>query len=227
MKMTIAEDSFAMQEEFEEIGDWNIDKLLTQQDEEFIKYQSSKIRKIPLGEVAEIFRGKSVSRKDETGAIGVVNISNIGQYAIDYDSMDKLDEEERKVQNYVLQPGDVLLPARGTAIRTAVFEKKSYPCIASSNVIIIRPDQRKLNSTYLKMFIDSPIGNNLISSLQQGMTVMNISYKDLKVMEVPFPSLEEQERVAKEYTESYEEYVRSISEAEKRWQDTLSKLQKF
>jgi restriction endonuclease S subunit len=59
------------------------------------------------------------------------------------------------------------------------------------------------------------------------MTVMNISYKDLKVMEVPFPSLEEQERVAKEYTESYEEYVRSISEAEKRWQDTLSKLQKF
>jgi hypothetical protein len=227
MKMTIAEDSFAMQEEFEEIGDWNIDKLLTQQDEEFIKYQSSKIRKIPLGEVAEIFRGKSVSRKDETGAIGVVNISNIGQYAIDYDSMDKLDEEERKVQNYVLQPGDVLLPARGTAIRTAVFEKKSYPCIASSNVIIIRPDQRKLNSTYLKMFIDSPIGNNLISSLQQGMTVMNISYKDLKVMEVPFPRLEEQERVAKEYTESYEEYVRSISEAEKRWQDTLSKLQKF
>lgn len=56
---------------------------------------------------------------------------------------------------------------------------------------------------------------------------MNISYKDLKVLEVPFPTLNEQERIAKEYKESYTEYVKSISEAEKRWHDTLSKLQKF
>ncbi len=226
-KMDITEDTFAMLEELEEIGDWSIDKLLTQQDEEYMKYQASDTRKIQLGEVAEIFRGKSVSKKDTNGDIGVVNISNIGQFEIDYSGMDKLDEEERKVQSYVLQEGDVLIPARGTAIRTAVFEKQSYPCIASSNVIIIRPDPRKLNATYLKIFIDSPIGNSLISSLQQGMTVMNISYKDLKVLEVPFPTLDEQERIAKEYKESYTEYVKSISEAEKRWNDTLSKLQKF
>ncbi len=226
-KMEITEDTFAMLEELEEIGDWSIDKLLTQQDEEYMKYQASDTRKIPLGEVAEIFRGKAVSKKDTNGDIGVVNISNIGQFEVDYSNLDKLDEEERKVQNYILQDGDVLIPARGTAIRSAVFEKQNYPCIASSNVIIIRPDQRKLNSTYLKIFIDSPIGNSLISSLQQGMTVMNISYKDLKVLEVPFPTLEEQERIAKEYKESYETYVKTISEAEKQWQDTLSKLQKF
>ena len=219
--------TFAMLEEIEEIGDWSIDKLLTQQDEEYRKYQTSDIRKIQLGEVAEIFRGKSVSKKNTNGDIGVVNISNIGQFEVDYSSLDKLDEEERKVQNYILQEGDVLIPARGTAIRSAVFEHQSYPCIASSNVIIIRPDQRKLNSIYLKIFIDSPIGNSLISSLQQGMTVMNISYKDLKVLEIPFPPLAEQERIAKEYKESYTEYVKSISEAEKRWNDTLGKLQKF
>lgn len=226
-KLTITEDTFAMQEELEEIGDWSIDKLLAQQDEDLMRYQASEIRKIALGEVADIFRGKSVTKKDANGAIGVVNISNIGQYEIDYSGMDKIEEEERKVQNYILQDGDVLLPARGTVIRSAVFEKQSYPCIASSNVIIIRPDPKKMNSTYLKMFIDSPIGTNMISSLQQGMTVMNISYKDLKVMEVPFPSLDEQEQAAKEYKESYNEYVKSISEAEKRWQDTLNKLQKF
>ena len=226
-KMDITEDTFVMLEELEDLGDWSIDKLLAQQDEEYLKYQSSNTKKIQLGDVAEIFRGKSVSRKDVNGDIGVVNISNIGQFEIDYSSLDKLDEEERKVQNYVLQEGDVLIPARGTAIRTAVFEKQSYPCIASSNVIIIRPDPRKLNGTYLKIFIDSPIGNSLISSLQQGMTVMNISYKDLKVLEVPFPSLDEQERIARKYKESYTEYVKSISEAEERWNETLSELQKF
>ena len=225
--LELKDDTFAMSEELEEIGDWNIDKLLAQQDEFFQKYQASDVRKIPLGEVAEIFRGKSVSKKDANGAIGVVNITNIGQYEIDYDSLDKLDEEERKVQNYILQEGDLLLPARGTAIRTAVFKKQSYPCIASSNVIVIRPRETMLNSIYLKIFIDSPIGNSMISSLQQGMTVMNISYKDLKLLEVPFPALAEQEKIATEYEEAYKKYIETISAAEKQWAATLNKLQNF
>ena len=226
-KMTIGDDTFALREELEEIGDWNIDKLLTQQDEEFMRYQASDLKKTQLGEVAEIFRGKSVTKKDTNGTIGVVNISNIGQYEIDYDGLDKLEEEERKVANYILQDGDVLLPARGTAIRTAVFREQSYPCIASSNVIVIRPDQKKLDSTYLKLFIDSPIGNSLISSLQQGMTVMNISYKDLKVLEVPMPPMEKQQVVAKEYSEELEKYKEAIASAEKRWAEVLDKLQEF
>ena len=192
-----------------------------------MRYQASDTRKIQLGEVAEIFRGKSVTKKDTTGSIGVVNISNIGQYEIDYTSLDKLDEEERKVQNYILQEGDVVLPARGTAIRTAVFHEQGYPCIASSNVIIIRPKANTLNGMFLKIFIDSPIGNSMISSLQQGMTVMNISYKDLKLLEVPFPVFEEQEKVATEYRKAYEDYIETISNAEKRWNDTLSRLQDF
>jgi len=226
-QMKISEDTFAMQEEIEENGDWNIDKLLAQQNEDYMKYQASDLRKIPLGEVAEIFRGKAVSKKDQTGDIGVVNISNIGQYDIDYDGLDKIEEEERKVQNYILKEGDVVLPARGTAIRSAVFHEQTYPCIASSNVIVIRLDQKKMNSTYLKVFIDSPIGNSMIGSLQQGMTVMNISYRDLNVLEVPFPSIDEQGKIAKEYEDSYKQYKESISEAEKQWKDTLGKLQKF
>lgn len=226
-KMEIVEDTFAMLDEIEDVGDWSIDKLLTQQNEEFMRYQASDLKKIPLGEVAQIFRGKAVSKKDSNGAIGVVNISNIGQYEIDYDSLDKLDEEERKVSNYLLQEGDVLLPARGTAIRTAVFHEQTYPCIASSNVIVIRPDAKMLDSVYLKIFIDSPIGNSLISSLQQGVTVMNISYKDLKMLDVPFPTIEDQRQAAYEYENSYKDYIESISEAEKRWNETLSRLQNF
>ena len=138
-----------------------------------------------------------------------------------------LDEEERKVSNYLLQEGDVLLPARGTAIRTAVFHHQSYPCIASSNVIVIRPDARLLDSTYLKIFLDSPIGNKLISGAQQGMTVMNISYKDLNILEIPLPVMEKQKATAEEYRAELKKYTETISVAEKRWNETLSKLQKF
>lgn len=225
--LELLEDTFVMADELEENDDWNIDKLLAQQDEEYMRYQTSGMRKIQLGEVAEIFRGKSVSKKDTNGGIGVVNISNIGQYEIDYNSMDKIDEVERKVQKYILQEGDVVIPARGTAIRSAVFHEQSYPCIASSNVIVIRPKDNVLKSLYLKIFIDSQIGNSMISSLQQGMTVMNVSYKDLNYLEVPFPYIEEQEKVAAEYEKAYRNYIDTISEAEKKWSDILSRLQDF
>lgn len=225
--LEVSDDTFVMLGELIEQGDWSVDKVFAQQDEEYLDYQKSEVRKEKIGNVAQVFRGKSVNKKDSAGSIGVVNISDIGQYEVDYDSLDHLDEEERKVSNYLLQEGDVLLPARGTAIRTAVFHQQSYPCIASSNVIVIRPDAKLLDSMYLKIFLDSPIGNKLINGVQQGMTVMNISYKDLNSLEIPLPVMEKQKDTVEEYREELKRYIDTISAAEKRWNETLSKLQKF
>ncbi len=226
-ELIIEEETFVMVDELEEFGDWNINKIFAQQDEEWLKFQEASVRRIALGDVAEIFRGKSVSRKDPTGIIGVVNISNIGEYEIDYDNLDHLDEEERKVMNYLLKDGDVLVPARGTAIRTAIFHKQSYPCIASSNVIVIRPKPNMLNSVYLKIFLDSPLGKKLISGIQQGIAIINISYKDLKSLEIPLPSLEEQQKKADEYIKEFKLYKDAIATAEKRWNEALNKLREL
>lgn len=225
--LDIADDTFVMLSELEEQGDWSIDRIFAQQDEEYLQYQSSSVRKDMIGNVAQVFRGKAVSKKDPSGNIGVVNISNIGEYEIDYEGLDHIKESERKVSNYLLQDGDVLLPARGTAIRTAVFKEQNYPCIASANVIVIRPDSKVLDSTYLKLFLDSPIGNKLISGAQQGMAVMNISYKDLNVLEVPVPSMANQKEAAKEYSEELEKFRATVAEAEARWNEVLAKLQNF
>lgn len=226
-KFIIDEETFVMLEELEELGDWSINKIFSQQDEEWIKFQESSIRKIALGDVAEVFRGKSVSKKDPTGSVGVVNISNIGDYDIDYDSLDHFDEEERKISNYILKEGDVLIPARGTAIRTSIFREQSYPCIASSNIIVIRPEVKMLSSVYLKLFLDSPLGQKMISGVQQGSTVINISYKDLNALEIPVPSIEEQHVKADEYEKELEIYKETVEVAEKRWNKVLDKLREL
>lgn len=226
-ELNIQDDTFVMLSELEQQGDWSIERIFAQQDDEYLKYQNSSIRKDLLGNAAQVFRGKSVTKKVENGAIGVVNISNIGEYEIDYENLDTIDEDERKVANYILQEGDVLLPGRGTAIRTAVFHEQRFPCIAHSNVIVIRPDEKKLNGVYLKVFLDSPLGNKLISGAQQGMTIMNISYKDLATLEIPIPTMMEQEKVADEYSKELDIYKRVIREAEGRWNAVVKKLQRF
>lgn len=227
LELIVENETFVMSTELDELGDWNINKIFSQQDEEWLKFQQSSVRRVALGEVAEIFRGKSVTKKDMTGSIGVVNISNIGEYDIDYDGLDHLDEEERKVTSYLLKEGDVLIPARGTTIRTAVFHDQNYPCIASSNVIVIRPNQKTLNSTYLKLFLDSPLGKKLVSGTQQGISIISISYKDLAGLEIPVPSMDTQKKTTNEYAEELTKYRDTVTGAEQRWKDVLSRLQNF
>ena len=177
-------------------------------------------------DVAEIFRGKAITEKNPTGSIGVVNISNILEYDIDYNSLDHLDEQERRVANYILKTDDLLLPARGTAIRTAVFKEQTYPCIASSNLIVIRPKPGALSGTYLKLFLDSAIGKKLIKSTQQGTAVMNISYRDFENIEIPYLPYEKQMEIANRYKEGLKKYQEIISSAQEKWQDTLRELEK-
>lgn len=225
LSLKLQDETFIMPEELDALGDWNVDKIFASQDDDWTQYQNSSVRKIPLKDVAEIFRGKAITEKNPTGSIGVINISNILEYDIDYNSLDHLDEQERRVANYILKTDDLLLPARGTAIRTAVFKEQTYPCIASSNLIVIRPKPGALSGTYLKLFLDSAIGKKLIKSTQQGTAVMNISYRDLENIEIPYLPYEKQTEIAKKYQEGLAKYQETISSAQEKWQDTLRELE--
>ena len=180
-----------------------------------------------MGDVAEIFRGKLISKKDKSGSIGVLNISNIGDYEISFEGIDHIEESERKIGNYILQEGDLIIPARGTVMRCAVFRPQSFICIASSNLIVIRTNPKMLLPEYLKIFLDSPIGRKIIISMQQGTTTINLNYKDLAGMEVPMPALSEQKKSVELYEAEYAFYRESIEKAETRWNETLQRLYKF
>lgn len=228
-ELILEDDTFVMLDELEEMGSWSVDRIFEQQNEEWQAFNGSSIRKELLGNVAEIFRGKNVTKKVPNGKIGVINISNIGKYALNNDNLDYIDEEERKVSNYLLKEGDVLLPSRGTAIRVAVFHEQDFPfpCIASSNVIVIRPDYNGLKSLYLKIFLDSPIGGKVISQTQQGTTVMNLSYKDLNDIEIPLPTMEEQEEITLKYENELRYFQETVAKAERRWREVLDELEQF
>ena len=221
--LRVEDETFVMLTELVEQGDWNLERFFAEQDEDWQRFLG--VRREMLGEVAVVFRGKNVARKNSTGSIGVVNISNLREYDIDYDNLDHIEETERKVANYILEPGDILIPARGTTVKTAIFEKQDYPCIASSNLVVIRPRKDMLDSTYLKMFFDSPLGGKLLTSAQQGPTVMNLSYKDMQNIEIPVPELGKQKKLAEEYNSELKLYLETVHKAETRWNSVLRELQ--
>ncbi len=174
--------------------------------------------------MAEVFRGKSILKKDTTiGEIAVLNISNIENGEILYDDMETIHEDERKIKRYELQSGDVVLSCRGTAIKTAIFSQQERLTIASANIVVIRPNKDVL-SAYIKMFFESPTGLVMIKSFQRGTTVMNINHTDIMEMEIPLLPMTRQKAITSEYDCELASYKKQIADAEQRLTETKDKL---
>ena len=92
-------------------------------------------------------------------------------------------------------------------------------------MVVIRPRQDLLDSTYLKMFFDSPLGGKILSSAQQGTVVVNLSFRDVQEIEIPLPAIQEQKKLTEEYERELELYLSTVKAAEERWNNTLEKLQ--
>jgi len=211
-------------EDFAAHEDWRIELILADDDENIRKYKASTLERVKLHEVAEVFRGKSILKKDiKPGKILVLNISNITDTGIDYSNMDSIDEEERKIKRYELIDGDIVLSCRGSAIKTGVYRKQKGIVIASANVIVIRPNNRVL-SDYLKIFFESPVGIALIKSFQRGTSIININHTDIMEMEIPLLSMEEQKELAEKYARETALYQETVTKAEKRYYEEKEKI---
>lgn len=211
-------------QEFLSHEDWRIEFLLSDDDANIQKFKSSNLEKVKLKEVTEVFRGKSILKKDTTaGSISILNISNIDNGEIDYSIMDTIEEDERKIKRYELEDGDVVLSCRGTAIKTAVFKKQNKIIIASANLIVIRP-KGKILGDYIKIFFESPIGMAIIKSFQRGTTIMNINHSDIMEMEIPVLELTKQHEMINQYYEELMSYKDKIREAEIKWNSVKDQI---
>lgn len=211
-------------EEFLKHKDWRIEIILSDDDKNLQRYKDSAINRIKLKDIAEVFRGKSVLKKDvKPGSISILNISDIEDGEIRYTDMDTLDEEERKVKRYELIEGDLVLTCRGTSVKVAVFHQQKNIIIASANVIIIRSQSQVLGE-YIKLFFESPIGITLIKSFQRGTTVMNINHTDIMEIEIPIVPMSQQLDIVEEYRKEFLLYKETVAKAENRWQEIKNKL---
>ena len=194
------------------------DKLLLQEEfEEMIKYENSSVRKENIKNIADVLKGKTITNKSENGNIKVINISNINGGEIDYSNLDSIEDNVIKNARYILKENDLLISARGTVIKVAIFKKQNYECVASSNLNVIRCKENAVRSEYLKLFLESKVGIELVNSITRGSISLNINYKDIEMINVPVPSMTIQCELIKKYNDGKKMYDEEIKTAEEKW----------
>lgn len=131
-----------------------------------------------------------------------------------------------------LQWGDILVTIRGSSVRVALVDDDSLPCIATSNLAVIRPIRGALaRNLYLLLFLQSPPGLELLRGLSDSTrkSQLNIRYRALGGLEIPIPPSEWMEGLLSEYEEWKDEFVQAeiqYYEAQRRWEERQEYLQR-
>lgn len=129
----------------------------------------------------------------------IVNITNITDGNIDSD-LTKIYPDTDKMDKYLLQDKDLLVSSKGTLSKFAVVEiKNNEKYIPSGNFTILRLDTNSINPYYLKIFFESNKGTAIINSIKSGGVLPAINLSQFKEINVPVPSIEEQNRIVNRY----------------------------
>lgn len=188
-------------------------------------YKTNRVAKVPLREVTEHFKGKAVSKFGDTGNVSVINLSDIYETGIDYEHLKKIEAEEKSVLRYLLQEEDVLIASKGTVKKIAVFTGQDVPVIASANITVLRPIA-DISGNYIKLFLESKLGQALLDETDTGKNVMNLNTQKIISIEVPRLPAVRQAYLIQRYEQGLKDYKRKITRAQQEWQHICDDVEK-
>lgn len=125
-------------------------------------------------------------------------------------------EPGKDISRYLLQEGDVVLLARGSAIRAALVstEVAAAKVIASANFLIIRTDARRIKPTVLLAYLNSPQGSAALIAQSSGAVIQSVSASSLAELNIPLPDMLAQNEIDELYQASTEAYRATLALAE-------------
>lgn len=173
---------------------------------------------IPLGDVAKLFRGYNVgsqSEEREDGTFKIVSLSDVEDGQIKLENVTRYDiKAKARTSMYELNKGDVILSIRGQTLKVAVVPVSEENLLLSQNFIGIRCHPQ-LDPYFLKMFLESPLGQYLLTNRMSGTAIPTLSRKDIERLKIPLQPIDKQRELREQYYEQESYIFQEIERLEK------------
>ncbi|AOR24144.1 N-6 DNA methylase [Clostridium taeniosporum] len=196
-----------------------------------VKFNSNKLKELKeckkLGDISEFYRGINIvgeNTPDENGEYKIINLADVQDGKVDIDSLTRYTiKNNARVEAYMVQEGDVIISSRGMTTKICVIPKCEDNILLSQNFIGIK--LRNNNSPeYVKEFLESPLGQFLISNKQVGTSIISLNTKDLKQIPILLLPLKEQLNVIQHYKDHEIAIRNEIDRLENELKETKLKL---
>ncbi|KGX90042.1 MULTISPECIES: N-6 DNA methylase [Pontibacillus] len=194
-----------------------------------VKVSQDKINNQPnnksLSNLTEsIYRGLNVSSKSVEEGVGeykIIKLSDVKDGDINLEELTQVTlKRKSKVEMYLVQRGDLIISNRGTSIKIAVVPHVDENIILSHNFLGIRCNNQ-LDPYFLKEYLESPVGQYMLTSKQIGTNILTINPKDLEDIKIPVPEIEAQ----MEIVEGFHDMKSSIQERLQQLEEEKKQLQ--
>lgn len=190
---------------------------------EFENMKNFKMKR--LCDVADIKRGLQVPTNrlieisEEEPLYYYIKISDLTNNTIEFNTKIK-DLSKKELDSFKLQPNDILLSARGVLTKTAIYEEDMPPSVFSGNIMLIRL-KKNYNPHFLKFYFESETGKKLLSSIQEGATIVGLNSNKLKNILIPDIEIDIQNELAERIKSNERKYRERMRVAQNIYEENL------
>ena len=152
-----------------------------------------------LGELFEIGAGKTMSAAARNGAdkTPFLRTSNVLWDEIDLSSVDDMSIPEHELPAKLLRPGDLLVCEGGEIGRAAIWGGEVEPMSFQNHVHRLRPIVEEVDARFYVYFLQSGFTQlGIYEGAGNKTTIPNLSRSRLAGLDVPQPSLAEQQAIS-------------------------------
>jgi len=146
--------------------------------------------------VGHTFRGKVQETPD--GDVRVLQIKDMrGRMVVTSVDLPLVRDKDIN-KSYLLEPDDVVMPARGDHYNAALFEVDAAaeePVVASNQVFILRAKKDQILPGFLCWYLNQNDANTYIKSEIRGTNISLITKESLSKLMVPVPSTKTQQKI--------------------------------
>ena len=187
-----------------------IDRYIISKEIAKVQQQLKSFELVKLEEIADIRRSQLFKDEGEGKEIYEVSPSdfNKSDFLLVCGKIKQIGSQYKRLHTYKLEPFDVLLSTKGTIGKVAIVGETSETIVASQalQVIRLKDSDKKDKAIALYMFLKSTLGQTIISTLQSGVAMPQISTAEIKKLKVPILTKEQEQQVVLNFNNEIEMY---------------------
>lgn len=176
----------------------------------------------PLQNVCcEITDGSHFSPKTTDSGYPYITVRDIENDRIDFENCKFVSEADfNQLRKNGCKPhrGDILFSKDGTVGKVALIDYERDFVVLSS-LAILRPDNRQIDSAFLKYMLKSPTFLDEAIGKKTGAAIRRIILRNLKAIRIPVPPLTEQQRIVAILDQAFDGIATAKANAEKNLQN--------
>ena len=136
---------------------------------------------------------------NEPTNIQYLSLANIQNGFIDSD-LPYLTQLDKRLEKYCIKNHSLIISKNGSPFKIAVAEvEKDQKILGNGNIFIIELDENIANPYFIKAFLESEIGIATLKSITVGTTLPMIALDQLKKIDIPDETIENQQSFANKY----------------------------